>query len=439
MEQVSTINLFGFLLTLALGFLTILVPRRYAFLPILVAVCYLTIGQQIIFMTANFYAYRILIFFCWFRLMLRREIREIRFNMLDAMILLWLFTSIVTYVLLFHNYAAFINRFGRAFDVIGFYFYFRFTIHNLDDIYRIIKVTAIVILPLAIAMLVESFTGRNIFYAMGGVPEQTFIRGTRFRCQGPFRHPILAGSFGAAQFPLFIALWWGDQKNRALAVLGALSATAIMISAASSGPLISYFISVIALLLWPAHRYMRAVRWGVAGTILALHLFMKAPVWYLFDRLGQFFGSVGWHRSFLISQTINYFEDWWLLGVRVTSHWMPLALEDYPDRADITNQYILEGVNGGLVTMLAFITIIIFAFKFVGRSLKRLESEGQSFYRRMIVWVLGVSLVSHVMSFTSVAYFDQIWISWYMLLAMISTVYDRERNAEQENPASVDL
>jgi hypothetical protein len=57
----------------------------------------------------------------------------------------------------------------------------------------------------------------------------------------------------------------------------------------------------------------------------------------------------------------------------------------------------------------------------------------------MIVWVLGVSLVSHVMSFTSVAYFDQIWISWYMLLAMISTVYDRERNAEQENPASVDL
>jgi hypothetical protein len=86
---------------------------------------------------------------------------------------------------------------------------------------------------------------------------------------------------------------------------------------------------------------------------------------------------------------------------------------------DVTNQYVLEGVRGGLLTLCLFIAIIVIAFRDVGE-LWRLQTKNP--YRLAISWVLGVSLFVHCMNFIGVSYFGQIWILWYLLLAIIGSL-----------------
>jgi hypothetical protein len=87
---------------------------------------------------------------------------------------------------------------------------------------------------------------------------------------------------------------------------------------------------------------------------------------------------------------------------------------------DITNQYIWEGVNGGLFTMVLFILIIVFCFRAVGRTVRRLPATDRR-AEGHLVWALGATLFAHTASFMSISYFDQNVVNWYMLLAMIAT------------------
>ena len=81
-------------------------------------------------------------------------------------------------------------------------------------------------------------------------------------------------------------------------------------------------------------------------------------------------GGDGWHRSELIDTAIRHFHEWWLLGTQYTMHWMTFSNEIEPGMADITNQYVFEGIKGGVVTLLLFIAIIALSFKAVGLMLK---------------------------------------------------------------------
>jgi hypothetical protein len=159
---------------------------------------------------------------------------------------------------------------------------------------------------------------------------------------------------------------------------------------------------------------MRVVRWGLLLILIALHLWMKAPVWHLVSRVGAVGGSTGWHRFNLINQVIINFDEWWFWGCsgQTVASWGVYA-------GDITNQYILEGVRGGFLTMCLFITVIVIAFREVGR-LWRLQMRNP--YRLAISWALGVSLFIHCINFIGVSYFGQIWILWYLLLAMIGSL-----------------
>src|SRR5208337_2900513 len=99
-------------------------------------------------------------------------------------------------------------------------------------------------------------------------------RGGKLRATASFAHPILAGTFGSISLPLFVGLWWQDKKNRKLALLGILASVVIALAANSSTALMGFVGGVVALALWPLRRWMAAVRWGIVGTLLALHLVM---------------------------------------------------------------------------------------------------------------------------------------------------------------------
>ncbi len=104
---------------------------------------------------------------------------------------------------------------------------------------------------------------------------------------------------------------------------------------------------MVGLSFWAFRSNMRAVRWGIVFLLVALHAYMKAPVWFLIARLGDAVGGGGWHRAALIDAAIRHFNEWWLIGTTYTAHWMPTTLAISPNSADLTNQFISEGVNGG--------------------------------------------------------------------------------------------
>jgi hypothetical protein len=150
-----------------------------------------------------------------------------------------------------------------------------------------------------------------------------------------------------------------------------------------------------------------------------LHLFMNAPVWHLISRVNVIGGSTGWHRFHLIDTAIENVSEWWLFGTQSTAHWGYGLL-------DVTNQFVLEGVRGGLLTLVMFVAIIALAFQRVGRL--RISAEAlPDRYPSMLAWGLGVVLFVHVTSFLAVSYFGQIIMVWYMTLGMIGGVEPRTR------------
>jgi O-antigen ligase len=147
---------------------------------------------------------------------------------------------------------------------------------------------------------------------------------------------------------------------------------------------------------------------------------MKDPVWYIIARVSELTGGTGWWRSYLIDRAITYFNEWWLIGTTYTAHWMPMPLPSNPNHSDITNQYIYEGVSGGLVKLILFVAIIVQCFRAIGFSLQTMKE--MPFSKRILVWSMGVSLVVHVASYFSVVYFDQMIVFWYLLLAIIAVL-----------------
>jgi len=87
---------------------------------------------------------------------------------------------------------------------------------------------------------------------------------------------------------------------------------------------------------------------------------------------------------------------------------------------DTSNQYIQQGITGGLVSLIFFIATIVEGFRCIGR--KRKSAQLVNRRSEWFVWLLGVALFANVMAFFGISYFDQTRVGWCVLLAMISAV-----------------
>jgi hypothetical protein len=165
---------------------------------------------------------------------------------------------------------------------------------------------------------------------------------------------------------------------------------------------------------------MHLVRWGAVLATIVLAVVMKAPVWYVIARISEIVGGTGWHRAYLIDQAISHFDEWWLVGTTSTAHWAPageVLLID-PMNMDITNQYVMEAVGGGVVKLGLFLAMIVKSFSIIGQAIRRLNGRDECCEK--LIWAFGVSLWSHCVSFISIAYFDQLISLWYLSLAVIA-------------------
>jgi hypothetical protein len=380
----------------------------------ILAACFISSAQRIVVADLDFNILRILILFGWTRLFLRNEINNFRWKTIDKVVIVWAVCGIVVCTLLLGTFASFVFKLGTIFDMLGMYFLFRMLIRNWSDIDVVVFILLVVSIPVMLAFLIESTTGRNVFSIFGGVPAITDLRDGKLRCQGAFSHPIMAGCFWSSLMPLFTALWWAKPKGRLEAVVGLATTGFLVLMCSSSTPMVSVAFGILGGLMFPFRYYMKIIRWGVFIFLIGLHIIMNAPVWHLISRVNIFASSTGWYRFHLIDQAIRHLDEWWLMGVSSTSHW-----DQYGRLTDITNQYVLEGVRGGLLTLLLFIITISLAFQGVGKLWRVVEDDK---LKSAMAWALGVSLFMHCMNFIAVSYFGQINMLFYLLLAIIATL-----------------
>jgi hypothetical protein len=407
---VTVLHPFVLWVILIAGALLLLLPRRYAIVPLLFAVIFIPMSQRVVISGLDFMVLRILILFGWIRIIMRSEFNPIKLNTIDKVLILWVLSSVASYTLLWQTWGAFINRLGFAYNAIGIYFLFRFLVRDFGDVERLIKALAIISVIVAICVLVEQVNGRNLFSIFGGVPEFTPERAGRLRSQGAFGHSILAGMFGAMLMPLFVSLWMRG-RDRLFAIAGAVSATIITVASASSGPWIAYLAGMAALCMWPFRDHMRLFRWGVVFGVVALHIAMKAPVWALIGRVGVVAGSSAYHRYYLVDQFIRRIDEWWLIGTKSTDRWGWMMW-------DHANQYVSEGITAGLLTLVLFIAVIACCFRGIGLAIRAAGKRAL----RLSLWALGAALFANVVGLMGISYWDQMILVWYLLLAMISSM-----------------
>lgn len=412
------VNQLTLLTTTILSILIFFLPRRYVILPVLAAACYLPLFANLNVAGLNMSMIRIIIFFAWCRFLLRREFLLIDFNKIDITLMIFLFFSILTHSILNGTKEALINRCGMAYDIGGSYFMFRILMRDINDAIFSFKILSVLVFPIALAMYNERLTQSNIFSIFGSPTLlEGYIRGDKIRAFGPFAHPILAGSFGATCSAFFIALW--NNKNKYFAIIGLFSSAIIVFTSNSSGPAMTMAAIIIGYITWKFRKHMHIVRRTLLIFIISLHIIMKAPVWFLIAKIGYLLGGTGWHRSELIDSAIRHLGEWWLLGTNRTRHWMPTGVSWSPDHTDITNQFIRIGVDGGLISVLIFIAILVLCFRTLGTTMKNIPEDTDKALK-LILWSFGVALFAHIATFFSVRYFDQNILFFYMLISIIA-------------------
>ena len=405
-------NPVGITFTVVAAVFLLTLPRRYAAIPLLLGATYMTRGQVLEVGQAHLTVMRLLVAVGILRVLLKGERFANGMNRLDQMVLLWAIVLVGTSV--FHTSDAWVFRIGIVWSDLGCYLLFRFLIHDVEDVRRIFKALCLILVPIAVMMLLEKYSGRNAFAFLEGVGQISATRDGHVRANGPFTHAILAGTVGATCLGMACYLWKRD-RNRAL--FGLFAGGGIVYASGSSGPVMMVLLIALGLALWKLRTRLRAVRWLALSAVIALDAIMKDPVYFLMARIDITGGSTGWHRARLIQSSMEHLDEWWLGGTDYTRHWMPTGIPANDMHTDITNHILAMGVMGGLSLMILFIIVLVVAFHLVGRALR--EHESASTEDQFRIWVLGAILFGHVMNFFTISLFDQSIVFFYLILAAI--------------------
>lgn len=390
-------------------------PRKWAALPLLIGASYATTDNVLEVGPFHFPLIRILIALGLLRVLSKGERPSGGANSLDKMLILWACWAVFSSFFHADIPAALVYRLGLAYNGLGLYFLLRCFITDFDSLLGLCKVILIVLVPVALEMVSETFTGQNLFSLLAGTAADCDVRDGKIRARGPFAHSILAGTVGAVCLPFAFVLW---KSNRRLAIMGLLATCGMVISSRSSGPLMSCMFGVFGLVLWYQRHRIRAIRWTAFWVVLVLALVMKAPIYYLLARIDLTGSSTGYHRAILIDAAISHLGEWWFSGTDYTRHWTPNP--GFGNDTDITNHYIRMGVWGGLPLMGLFIGILTVAFRAVGKAMRaRANSSNQELF---LIWALGSILFAHSASIMSVSYFDQSVFFLYLVLAAIGSL-----------------
>jgi hypothetical protein len=432
----SNVNPPALIFLAAMCFVILRAGPKSAIRAVLVTAAFIPLGQQIIVGGLHLHFLRILILAGLVRLLTRHEAAGFKLTRVDKLVVGCAMVGFVCGLIRDFN----AETFGAVYNELGVYLLIRILLKDSEDPLEDLRTLAWIGIAIGACMALETYTHKNPFYVLGGVPQDTVEREGRFRCQGPFRHPILAGTFGATLFPLMVVLWRQGRpgRDKSLAILGIVFSVIITFASASSGPLLTFLAAIIGFCMWPLRDRMRLFRRGIVVAVICLAMVMKAPVWFIIARISDLTGGGGFYRSDLIDKFVNHFSEWWLIGTSYTANWATagIVLSANPNMIDITDHYIAQGVEGGILKLGLFLALLVACFKICGRAAR---DEDAPMSDRKMAWVLGICLACHCTAFISISYFDQIQVFWFWLLATIAHMPERElkiaAGEEITNPA----
>jgi hypothetical protein len=383
----------GMLIIIALIFI---LPRNKVITPFLLGCFTIPLGQVVVLAGLHFMVLRILIIAG----LIRRAISGGAsppgkfpggFTGVDGMVILWVVTIQTLVTLQWMEMQSFIKNLGDFLDLFGGYLVVRYFIPDGETVRRAIKALAVVAVIQGFCMLNEHISHVNLFGYIGGISWLN-VRDGKIRSEGVLGS-ISGGAFGAALIPLFLGLWT-DRKDRMVAIAGVVGATTMVVTSNSSTSLLAFAATVVAIFFWPLRKQMRLLRWGLALTLIALHLIMKAPVWALITHIDLTGSSSSYHRYYLVDNCIRHFSDWWLLGYKDYDKWGFLMF-------DMCNQFVVQAVCGGLLGLVAYIAIFSKSFGAIGKARKNVEGDRK---REWFLWCLGSTLFSVVVAHFGINY-----------------------------------
>jgi hypothetical protein len=410
------------LLTLLVGVL--FAPRRWALLAILVGVFFLTQGHAVNLAGLAIFPIRFLAVAAFARVLLRREFTWSQLNKIDWAVLIAYNYSALVWILRSQETAA--EQFAFAIDPTVCYLALRGLVAKVEDLRWLLRAFAPLLVPFTALVVLERVTGQTSFDLVGA-NWQLYVREGITRSSGAFRHASLLGSVAAAFLALYVGLW-GRHDDRKYAALGGTLCAALIVLSNSGGPLTSALVAMAGWLLWPLRDRMHVVRRVLLAVLVLLIVFMKAPIWYLPFKVSAIVGGGGYHRGLLMESAWNDLGRWWLVGMdlRETLPWIPYE-HGLTGGVDITNEFIVFGLKGGLASVLLLILVLRLAFNGVGRKLQAIRHDRSELATVALLWGLGVALIVHTISWLGIAYFDQSWVVWLLHLATVSASLERSR------------
>jgi hypothetical protein len=411
--------------------LILVLPRKRAITPFLLAFFTISIEQVLVVGGVHFTALRILILAGLARMAIFRAsssggVFAGKFNAVDRAVVLWTVSALTIISFQWMDSQALVKNLGDFLDALGGYLVVRFLISDGEAVRRTMKVFAVICVIQGVCMVNEQIAHVNVFGLLGGIPLAVTVRDGHIRSQGVMGC-IYAGVFAGALIPLFVWLW-AEGKSRVAACAGLAGATAIVITSFSSTSWLAYGGSLVGLAFWPLRRRMRLVRWGFALTLVALHLVMHGPVWSLIARMDLTGSSSGYHRYYLVDNLIRHFSDWWLLGYRNYNDWGW-------DMWDTCNQFVDVALKGGLVTLVCYIAIFSRGFRAIGTARKRVNGDRT---QEWFLLCLGSALFAIVVASFGINYMAQLLMGLFPLLACISVAAFEARQTtvrSEETPA----
>jgi hypothetical protein len=389
----------------------------------MVGVLYLPQAQTIDVAGFSMFSDRFLELAGFIRVMARHEFSFRALNKVDkALLWLYLFVPIIFGI---RGDPGLAFTIGGSVDAFLCYFAFRGLVRDLDDLRWFLRAFVFLLAPYALLVVFESLTAHNLFALLGGTEGGGhWMRNGRPRCFGSFRQPTTLGMFAATFIPMFIGMACiTKERNRAL--LGIGFCLVIVWASNAGGPISAAAAGLACWGFWRYRTKMRKVRWGIVATLTALALVMKAPIWYIFARASAITGGDGWDRSYIIDVAYRHLHLWWLAGMNMldTADWNPAGALVSTGASDITNQYISFGLNAGLGAIVLFILVLTRAYSQLGQALASVRSNKQTTNdQEFLLWGLGVMLLVHIVDWFGITYFDQMYMVWFMHLAVISTL-----------------
>jgi hypothetical protein len=409
------------LATFILVVILLTVPRKYFLIPYILSACFIPTDQSALIFNLHFTPLRILIAIGFSLTILRNEQLKIEWNNFDKLVIAWIIVRTTVFLIQGVNTQILVFISGWLFNVIGTYWLFRIYIRSWTDILLLMRTFAFSCFMLGVFVFIEWNTHNNPFTILGTVT--TDYRMGNYRCQGSFEHSILLGLFWATIFPMFIG-FAGLGKYRRLFSSAAAMCLFIIPATASSSPILTLLAEIILLFFYNWRQYTHIFLLASGLVFITAHAVMTEPLLLLFRTLSVVPGSTGYQRYNILYQAMAHLNEWFLLGTRSTAHWGP-------GLSDIVNQYVREGVTGGLISLILFLIILYTAL----RNLLSLSLIYAQPRMRFLAWCIFVAVAGHCLSFFGVAYFGQMQTAWFMTLAIISFLSKFTGNVSYEKLA----